>query len=515
MEENFSQADLEIFVERSISLETLASQFQFFINGIPKIILDRPAKIDDGILSLSEVKAHNYAAYFDSQKTNFKIVKFVPASGAASRMFKFLSEFLANFRVGEETITEYCIRTEDKELLLFFDSIDKFPFYNLVLNATRKATANYEKEDLDFKKYAFVKTMLSEDYFDFSNQPKGVLPFHSYPEFIATPVEEHLNECLDYAIANKKSYLHFTISDAHQSKFEKIILEHKNTHKEATEIEISYSYQSKATDVIAYNLNNTPFRDRGGNLVFRPGGHGALIENLNQLEADLIFIKNIDNVLQNQNKTVTLFKKALAGILIENQQKVFEYVSLLKNKTITDGQIQEALLFLNAKLFVQVANNFDSFSFDHKIEYLLKVLNRPIRVCGMVKNDGEPGGGPFWVSDKTGTLSLQIIEASQVDNSDQVQLEVLNNATHFNPVDLVCGTKDNEGNKFNLTEFVDNTTGFIVQKAKDGLPYKAFELPGLWNGAMAGWLTIFVEVPSSTFNPVKTVNDLLKPEHQA
>ena len=514
MEENFSKTDLAIFEERGTSLDDIAAQFYFFKNGISKINLVKPAKIGDGILVLTNEKILQYASSFDTQKDNFKLLKFVPASGAASRMFKFLSAFLKGFKIGEESLDGYITRNNGKDLDLFFSEINKFPFYNAVLEATKKVLVDYEKCTADVKKYAFVKTMLSSKYLDFANQPKGVLPFHAHNQVVTSAVDEHLKECCNYVGSNKKAHLHLTVSQEHQGMFEAIVSKFIAQNSNPIEIEVSYSYQSKATDVIAYNLNKTPFRDSKGNLVFRPAGHGALIQNLNQLDADLIFIKNIDNVNRNQTELVTQHKKALAGILIEMQNTIFGYVTLLKSAIVSEEKTHEIILFLTTCLSVPIAHDFLNYSSDSQISYLLKQLNRPIRVCGMVKNGGDPGGGPFWVLNKEGLLSLQIIEASQVDLSDKFQNNILCDATHFNPVDLVCGIKDSEGNKFNLLDFVDDSMGFIVEKSKNGLPYQAYELPGLWNGAMAGWLTVFVEVPMATFSPVKTVNDLLRAEHQ-
>jgi hypothetical protein len=356
--------------------------------------------------------------------------------------------------------------------------------------------------------------MLSSKYFDFANKPKGVLPFHKYATHTATAIEEHLIECAIYAVSNSKSNLHFTVSEEHQHNFEEIVdqIKPKIEKQFNLEINVKYSYQDKATDVVAVDLNGNPFRDEDDKLVFRPGGHGALIANLNNLNADIVFIKNIDNVIQNRIETVALYKKALAGILIQFQEIIFNYLKLLDNESVSNENLNEIVAFLVNKLNISVTDEFSKYTKESKVDYLKNALNRPIRVCGMVKNEGEPGGGPFWVRDKKGNVSLQIIEASQVESDQQKTLE---SATHFNPVDLVCGTKNYQGQNFDLTKFVDKNTGFIVEKNKNGKALVAYELPGLWNGAMAKWLTIFVEVPLITFNPVKTVNDLLKPTHQS
>ncbi|HSN47201.1 MAG TPA: DUF4301 family protein, partial [Flavobacterium sp.] len=310
------------------------------------------------------------------------------------------------------------------------------------------------------------------------------------------------------------SHLQFTVSETHQSQFERVVnsIKSKVEKESGTTITTSYSYQNKATDTIAVDLHNKPFRDENGKLVFRPGGHGALIENLNNLDADIIFIKNIDNVIQNHKESIALYKKALAGILIELQQQVFQYLDEIEKAK--DADLEEMIAFAKSKLNVEILEDISKYTLENKISFLKNVLDRPIRVCGMVKNEGEPGGGPFWVRDSKGAISLQIVETSQVDLANAEQVKILADATHFNPVDLVCGILNHKSEKFDLNRFVDHNSGFIVEKNKNGKPLKGYELPGLWNGAMAKWITVFVEVPLMTFNPVKTVNNLLKPAHQ-
>ena len=515
MEQNFSPADINVFRKRNISLEKIASQFYFFQNGIPKINLIRPAKINDGILILSKIRAQEYANVFNGQKHKYKLLKFVPASGAASRMFKFLSAFLNDFKIEQESISDYIQRHKDRNLESFFTSLTKFPFYAEVSNEVQKLLKTDSTHNSDATNYAFVKTLLSQNHFDFGSKPKAILPFYRANGIVFTAIDAHLKECIAYGMSNNKANLHFTVSKEHQSEFERIVSKFKSENNSSVEIDVSYSYQCQSTDVLAYTANKIPFRDQDGNLVFRPGGHGALIENLNQLDADLIFIKNVDNVIQSQSDAQTLYKKALAGILIENQNIVFKCIAILKKGTVSDKDFSEIISFLSSKLFIKLVQNFSMFSATEKVDYLLNLLNRPIRVCGMVKNEGEAGGGPYWVSDNLGMETLQIIETVQVDRANLLQNEILFKATHFNPVDVVCGIKNSDGFKFNLLDFVDHSTGFIVEKTKNGVAYQALELPGLWNGAMAKWLTIFVEVPITTFNPVKTVNDLLKPAHQS
>ncbi len=510
----FNSDDFIEIHHRKINLETLEYQFQIVKNGLPKINLDRPAVIHDGVLALSNEEAIYHANYFDEKKKNLKLKKFVPASGAATRMFKFLNEFVIDYKPNEETINAYINRKKDKNLYIFLVAKEMFAFYDAVLETAKTLVSDFDSATKDAKDYAFIKAMLSPKHFDFASKPKGVLPFHKYEDRIATAIEEHLKECVAYATSNDNSNLHFTVSEEHRSDFETIVNEIKSKleAKNNSSIFVKYSYQDKATDVIALDLEGNPFREENGQLVFRPGGHGALIENLNTLHADIIFIKNIDNVIQNHIEIVTLYKKALAGIVIQIQETVFNYLHLLDSGGTSNEILNEIVNFLAAKLNITAPEDFSKYTKESKMEYLQTILNRPIRVCGMVKNEGEPGGGPFWVRDTKGNIFLQIIEASQIEKN---QLKILEKATHFNPVDLVCATKNYQGQQFDLTQFVDKNTGFIVEKNKNGKPLKAYELPGLWNGAMAKWLTVFVEVPLITFNPVKTVNDLLKPAHQA
>ncbi|MFC0779744.1 DUF4301 family protein [Flavobacterium sp. HJSW_4] len=515
-EHDFSPNDFVQIYNRGISFDAILKQLKSFKKGIAKSNLIRPATINDGILNLSDNEFQQKALFFDEQKDKFKIKKFVPASGAATRMYKFLTAFLNDFDIKKETINAYINRKNDKELAIFIVGMEKFPFFETVDKKLREIYSDFETLERDYKNYYFIKLLLSPDYFNSANKPKAVLPFHQYKTHIANPIEEHLNECVHYASSKNISNLHFTVSEIHQDLFEKGVLEVKEKIEKPSgiKINIGYSYQSKSTDSITIDTKNKLVKDKEGNLIFRPGGHGALIENLNNLDADVIFIKNIDNVIQNHIDQITLYKKSLAGILIEMQQKVFENLRLIDQGKIKEENIEGILHFLEKDFNVEMTTDFNKFTFENKISKLKELLNRPIRVCGMVKNEGEPGGGPFWVLSGKGIKSLQIVETSQIDLQDKKQEKILAEATHFNPVDLVCGIKNYKNESFNLLEFVDQKAGFIVEKSVDGKPVKNYELPGLWNGSMANWLTIFVAVPLITFNPVKTVNDLLKAAHQ-
>ena len=511
-----TEADFNQIKALGISLDKIEGELLLFQSGIPKITLEKPATINDGIVKLSNEEFQGYAAFFDVKKHELKLKKFVPASGAASRMFKFLSEFLNDFDHENETINAYINRKKDKNLPIFLAGLEKFAFYEEIKSKVKELNEDFYSLESHEKSFRFIKTMLSNEHFDFANKPKGVLDFHKYETEITTPVEEHLNECVFYASSNSVSNLHFTVSENHEVLFKKIINEVKEKveKKSNTTLNVSYSYQDKSTDTIAVSPNNHPFRDENNQLVFRPGGHGALINNLNNLHADLLFIKNIDNIIQNHIQEITLYKKGLAGILIDLQEQIFKILNAIENKEIVEKNIPEIIDFMEQKLNVDVLEDFYKYTIDNKLEFIKDKLNRPIRVCGMVKNEGEPGGGPFWVRSFKGNVSLQIVESSQVDIHNQEQAQILAKATHFNPVDLVCSTKNYRNEKFDLTQFIDHSTGFIVNKNNKGKDLKGYELPGLWNGAMAKWITVFVEVPLVTFNPVKTVNDLLKPAHQ-
>jgi len=359
--------------------------------------------------------------------------------------------------------------------------------------------------------------MLFKPGLELGNFPKGLVPFHKYKEYTATAFEEHLYEAGNYAKKNNKAKLHFTVSKEHLDKFKKEYDEIRTRVEEQTgaTFQIGFSFQEPKTDTIAVDTSNEIFRSTDEEMFFRPGGHGALIENLNNLDADLVFIKNIDNLVTKSNRDeVALHKKILAGKLLKVQQECFYYLEVIDSGDFSEINIQQIVDFAEDHLFVSFSKGFEKLSEDEKAAKLKQILNRPLRVCGMVKNEGEPGGGPFLVEFENGDASLQIIEGAQIDAKDPQQKEIAQNATHFNPVDLVCGLKDYNGEKFDLNEFVDPEMSFISSKTKDGKTLKALELPGLWNGAMAKWNTVFVEVPVSTFNPVKTVADLLKPTHQ-
>lgn len=510
---------LQIY-RRNISMEKIENQINIFSTGIAKISLDRQAAIGDGITLLQKEEANSLAEFFDNKRDNYKLKKFVPSSGAATRMFKFLHDFMMGYDPKKETINGYINRVKDNSLQVFLLGLERFPFYKSISAVSDKNIECPDKENEnvreDERNYSFIKTMISEEHFDYANKPKGILPFHCYGDFSATPVYEHLREAVSYASSQGQTHVHFTISENHLNGFLDSINDARSKVETESGIKINFNftYQHQETDTIAVDMENKPFRDEKGSLLFRPGGHGALIENLNRLDADVVFIKNIDNVRHTKIDTISTYKKALAGIMIKLQEKIFGYMNDIESGNVDEAELDEIVKFAEQELSQDISPDFDKFTLQNKYLYVMELLDRPIRVCGMVKNEGEPGGGPFWVKGKRGRLSLQIVESSQIDFDNKIQAHIFSQSTHFNPVDLVCGLKDYKGERFNLQEYVDPNTGFIVQKNRMGKDVKSYELPGLWNGAMAGWITVFVEVPLKTFNPVKTVNDLLKPAHQ-
>jgi hypothetical protein len=511
----FSKKHTDQIEAKGLTLAQVQEQLDKFEKKIPYADIKAHASIDNGILKLSKNTEDNCIATYQASRENIEIVKFTPASGAATRMFKFLYKFLENFNPQKDTINWYVNKEKEPEIRLFFIGLEKFPFYEDVIKTMKKTELDRVVKPDEFNR-DLVHTLLSETGLNYGNYPKGLLPFHKYKSHLSTPFQEHLFEAASYACSGGKAKLHFTISKQHYEKFKAVeakVLPHIE-QKTSCKFEISYSYQLEQTDTIAVDQKNRLVLDAAGNLVFRPGGHGALIENLNAIDADLIFIKNIDNVVVNTYAgEISRYKKILAGKLISLQQKAFEFMEMLHNG-VSDDELHTILNFLFTELNIQISEEFEKYSRKYQIEYLIGKLNRPIRVCGMVKNEGEPGGGPFWVKHENGAVSLQIVESAQIDKKNEYHQSIQKLATHFNPVDIVCGVKDYQGNKYDLNKFVDRKSYFIASKSKSGKKIKALELPGLWNGGMAFWNTVFVEVPLVTFNPVKTINDLLKPTHQ-
>ena len=497
----FTLKDLEQLSAKGIGMDVVERQLDYFRNGFPFLQLDRAATCGDGILHLTDDETEKLAQTYDRKSGKCTIYKFVPASGAASRMFKDLYEYLS---AGE--------KMKSAAVQEVFDRLDDFAFY-------QELDKIIEIRMIDASdKGKIVEAILRQNGLNYGNLPKGMLLFHQYEDGARTALEEHLVEGAQYAAnADGSVHLHFTVSPEHQQGFENLVNEKLKKYEELFGIHynIGFSQQKPSTDILAVDLDNQPIRNADGSILFRPGGHGALLENLNEIDADIIFIKNIDNVAPDWLKPVTVkYKKALAGLLMELQEQATEYHRLLRDGDDADELIKKVLNFLTTKLSFQPPVTISDWTAEVVKDYLLDILHRPIRVCGMVKNEGEPGGGPFWVRNGDSSVSLQIAESSQIDMNNPQQKAIAMGATHFNPVDLACAVKDGEGRYFDLLKYRDSNTGFISKKSKDGVELKAQELPGLWNGAMAFWNTVFVEVPIETFNPVKTINDLLRAQHQ-
>lgn len=500
--------DFEILNQKGITQEQLSEQLDMLSAGFPYLRLAGAATVGHGITRPSERLQQTSVEIWDKYARSGKtIVKMVPASGAASRMFKNVFSFINS---GKK-------KPSDDFMKEFFERITDFAFFPELNSRCIEAYGKSVLTLLDEKHYQEVADMLlSAEGMNYGKLPKALLLFHKAAGYSRTPLEEHMAEGAEY-VADKKGKvrIHFTVSPEHQHlaelKVEQVARAMQLIY--GAEFDISFSVQKPSTDTIAANLDGTPYRENG-NLFFRPGGHGALIENLNDLEADIVFLKNIDNVVPDALRESTIrYKKVLGGVLVAAKIRLDEYCSLLAKGTPSEEVLAEMLDFARDTLCI-THDKCDAMSADEKAAYLFEKFNRPLRVCGMVPNSGEPGGGPFLVYGADGTVAPQILETSQIDLTDKAAAEMLAKASHFNPVDLVCAVRDYKGHKFHLPDFVDRTTGFISQKSREGVEIKALELPGLWNGAMAGWNTIFIEVPADTFNPVKTVNDLLRPAHQ-
>lgn len=508
-----SEKDHQQLKDKGISSEQLQAQLGQFMKGFPPVRLARPAIPGDGILRLGEEEVAELVSFFSKSAPEKQVVKFVPASGAATRMFKDLFTWREKLKSG---VSPEDLLEKDSSARQFFSEIKSFAFWDDLALIMHRDCVDADHMLATGHYLTLLDYLLFEYGLDYAALPKGLLMFHKYGRDVRTPMEEHLVEGADYSKnKNGQVNIHFTVSPEHQKRFEKLVQDKAQGYQEkfGVNYDISFSVQKPSTDTVAVDPENQPFRESDGSLLFRPAGHGALIENLKDLDADVVFIKNIDNVVPDRLKDKTfLYKKVIGGLLLKLQQQVFNWITLLEKEAPGKETCRQALDFAINHLNLEPGTITEEPAACR--EQLLEFLNRPIRVCGMVKNEGEPGGGPFWVADsKTGLNSLQIVESSQINLKEEAQNDIFKASTHFNPVDLVCALKNFKGEKFNLPDFVDPNTGFISQKSKDGKDLKALELPGLWNGAMANWITLFVEVPLVTFNPVKTVNDLLRKEH--
>jgi len=505
----FTPEDRKQLSQKGISEQQIENQLRQFREGFPYLHLRAAASIGNGILSPSDSESQAFVEAWEMYKAEgHHITKFVPASGAASRMFKNLFEF----RDGEQDAPQ------SDFMRTFFERLHDFAFFPALDDAC--VVVYGEPADALVEAGRFrdvVSALLDDEGLGYGQLPKGLLQFHAYKDCARTPLEEHLVEAALYATSDGKADVHFTVSTEHRELFEELVERVLPEYEKlfGVHYHISFSEQKPSTDTLAATLDNEPFRTDDGRLLFRPGGHGALIQNLSELESDIIFIKNIDNVVPDRLKpATTLWKKVIAGVLVTLQRQAFSYLRRLDEGNVGRAELDEMCQFLRRELCTEVPG-ISELSEAELIETLRRKFNRPMRVCGMVRNVGEPGGGPFLAFNPDGSVSPQILESSQIDTHNPTYMAMFQGGTHFNPVDLVCATRDYQGNHFDLPRYVDPATGFISSKSKNGRELKALELPGLWNGAMSDWSTIFVEVPLETFNPVKTVNDLLRPQHQA
>jgi len=516
----FNKDDLNDIRSRGMTPEKVLKQIEVFKRGFPFAKLVRPCTIGDGITVLDDSDIERLCEIYEKAVLSGRAMKFVPASGAASRMFKLLLAYKTRFGKAKKADDVHGNGKDDpdyKMFLRFLNEIESFPFYEKLASTMSKKGIDIKMALSEGNYKAILDYTLGPEGLNLADLPKGLIPFHKYDDYSRTPFEEHIVEAGTYTCSKDGvAEIHFTVSPEHEDLIRRHIEEVRGRYEgSGLKYRFGFSCQKSSTDTIAVDMNDNPFRDIEGKLLFRPGGHGALLENLSDLNGDVVFIKNIDNVAPDRLKDTTYtYKRALGGYLIELQDRIFGYLGRLSGGDEDTSFTNEVLEFIRTTLSSTLPAGIDKAASKEKKEYLVSRLNRPLRVCGMVKNTAEPGGGPFWVRHRDGTASIQIVETSQMDMDSEEQKGIFQCSTHFNPTDLVCGVRDHTGRPFNLEDYVDHDTGLIAIKSKDGRELKALELPGLWNGSMAYWNSIFVEVPLITFNPVKTVFDLLRKEHQ-
>ena len=489
-----------------LSPEQVIAQVDLLRKGVPPIELDRPCCIGDGIEGVSMEAQGPLLALHDEAAAAGRLLKFVPASGAASRMFKDWYRYLDGAEI------------DGKDGQSLATDLGKYAFIDDLRMILAQAGLDFRMLLSERRFQEILAFILDERGLNYGRLPKALIKFHPYVEGSRTALEEHLVEAALYVRdGQKRSRIHLTVSEEHREMIQNRLAQIQQTYERGWDVtyDTGISIQGAATNTIAVDLENRPFRLDDGRLCFRPGGHGALLENLNAIDGDIVFIKNIDNIVPDRLKETTVrYKKMLCGLLLDRQRQIFSALRDLEHSKPDKALIRQIQVFFRDRLHIILPVRFDEMDLREQHDLLCKKLNRPLRVCGMVRNEGEPGGGPFWVHEADGGQSLQIIEENQVDARLPAQRTAWQHATHFNPVDLVCGVRDLRGKKFDLRRFVNPQTAAITQKSEKGRDLKALEHPGLWNGAMADWNTIFVEVPIETFNPVKTVEDLLRPAHQ-
>ena len=514
----FTAQDQHQIAAYGASEKAICDQIETFRRGFPFVQLDRPCTPGDGVTILSPQDAARLESCYAEAAAAGRVQKFTPASGAASRMFRTLLS--ARERADDMDIAQLRATPrdqDDRDFLQFIDNLRRFAFDEALDAQLRQQHLSLDTALTHGRYKTILDALLTSSGLNYANLPKALLLFHCYANRRRTPLEEHLVEAAVLAQdRHGAARLHFTVSPDHVD----LMLAHlkdarQQYEQDGVHFKVAWSTQKPATDTIAVDLDNHLFRDRQGKLVFRPAGHGALIENLNDLQGDIILIKNIDNVAPDHFKAPTYtYTRLLGGYLVMLQRQSFAYLEQLAGGDPSPSLLAEARRFAADQLSLSLPAAFEQQSHREQASCLFEALHRPLRVCAVVPNTGEPGGGPFWVRHADGAMSMQIVETSQVDMQSDSQRAILRASTHFNPVNLVCGVRDFRGQPFDLRRFTDPQTGFISQKSHEGKALKALELPGLWNGAMAGWNTVFVETPLSTFNPVKTVLDLLRPEHQ-
>lgn len=504
-----NQNDLAQIAGKGVSAETVEKQLKQFSTGFPYLKLAGSATIGHGIVKLSpEQEEEAIARWKKYLSDGGEVMKFVPASGAASRMFKALFSFVD----GKEDTP-----APGSPVAELIAHIEETPFYEELSDVCKHLYNKSVSQLIDEKRAKdVIAAIIRPEGLNYGQLPKALLTFHKYNDDVRTSLEEQLVEGAQTAAADGKVRLHFTVSADHRKLFEKKISEVLPAIEAKTglKFDISMSEQKPSTDTVAATVDNQLFRDDNGKLVFRPGGHGALIENLNDVDSAVVFIKNIDNVVPDSRRTETIrYKQIIGGTLILVHDRIEKYLEAIHTGCYTPSELKEMADFLHTTLSIE-DKRLDTLTGRALAEYIKEKLNRPLRVCGMVRNEGEPGGGPFIAVNPDGSASPQILESTQIDPKSESAQAMMKSATHFNPVDLVCYLKRPDGSAYYLPDYVDHNTGFISSKSFAGRELKALELPGLWNGAMSDWSTVFVEVPAETFNPVKTVNDLLRPAHQ-